>query len=117
VTITSQYQGGSVVANQAMFSMPNQLRTLFVDQQPVLFKTAAAERATFGWRRRAAGPGRRPTVSDSPQICRRIPPSIRSYGISHFNESPEVMQRLASGDLPALCHVVTCDEEGLACSA
>jgi hypothetical protein len=28
-------------------------------------------------------------------------------GISHFNESPEVMQRLASGDLPALCHVVT----------
>jgi hypothetical protein len=38
-------------------------------------------------------------------------------GISHFNESPEVMQRLASGDLPALCHVVTYDEEGLACSA
>jgi len=33
-------------------------------------------------------------------------------GISHFNESLEVMQRLASGDLPALCHVVTCDEEG-----
>jgi hypothetical protein len=28
-------------------------------------------------------------------------------GISHFNESPEVIQRLASGDLPALCHVVT----------
>jgi hypothetical protein len=28
-------------------------------------------------------------------------------GISHFNESPEVLQRLASGDLPALCHVVT----------
>jgi hypothetical protein len=38
-------------------------------------------------------------------------------GISHFNESPEVMQRLASGDLPALCHVVTFDEEGLGCSA
>jgi hypothetical protein len=38
-------------------------------------------------------------------------------GISHFNESPEVMSRLASGDLPALCHVVTYDEEGLACSA
>jgi hypothetical protein len=28
-------------------------------------------------------------------------------GISHFNESSEVMQRLAFGDLPALCHVVT----------
>lgn len=28
-------------------------------------------------------------------------------GISHLNESPEVMRRLASGDLPALCHVVT----------
>jgi hypothetical protein len=28
-------------------------------------------------------------------------------GISHINESPEVMQRLASRDLPALCHVVT----------
>jgi hypothetical protein len=29
VTITSQYQGGSVVACQAMFSSPNQLRTVF----------------------------------------------------------------------------------------
>ena len=38
-------------------------------------------------------------------------------GISHFNELPEVMQRLASGDVPALCYVVTYDEEGLACSA
>jgi hypothetical protein len=28
-------------------------------------------------------------------------------GISHFNESPEVLRRLASGDPPALCHVVT----------
>ena len=28
-------------------------------------------------------------------------------GISQFNEPPEVMQRRASGDLPALCHVVT----------
>jgi hypothetical protein len=28
-------------------------------------------------------------------------------GISHFNQSPEVMRRLASGDLPALCRVVT----------
>ena len=38
-------------------------------------------------------------------------------GVSHFNELPEVMRRLASGDLPALCHVITYDEEGLACSA
>jgi hypothetical protein len=40
-------------------------------------------------------------------------------GISHFNESPEVMQRLASGDLPALCHVVISMSggKGLACSA
>ena len=38
-------------------------------------------------------------------------------GIPHFNESPEVKQRVASGDLPALCYVVTCDEGGLACSA
>ena len=38
-------------------------------------------------------------------------------GVSQFNELPEVMRRLASGDLPALCHVVTYDEEGLACSA
>lgn len=30
-------------------------------------------------------------------------------GVSHFNELPEVMQRLASGELPALCHVVTYD--------
>jgi len=28
-------------------------------------------------------------------------------GISRFNGSLEVLQRLASGDLPALCHVVT----------
>jgi threonine dehydrogenase-like Zn-dependent dehydrogenase len=28
-------------------------------------------------------------------------------GVSHFNDLPEVMRRLASGDLPALCHVVT----------
>ena len=38
-------------------------------------------------------------------------------GVSQFNELPEVMRQLASGDLPALCHVVTYDEEGLACSA
>ena len=38
-------------------------------------------------------------------------------GVSHFNELPEVMRRLASGDLPALCHVVAYDEEELACSA
>ena len=33
-------------------------------------------------------------------------------GVSRFDELPEVMPRLASGDLPALCHVVTYDEEG-----
>jgi threonine dehydrogenase-like Zn-dependent dehydrogenase len=38
-------------------------------------------------------------------------------GVSHFDELPEVMPRLASGDLPALCHIVTYDEEGAACSA
>ena len=37
-------------------------------------------------------------------------------GASPFNELPDVMQRLASGDLPALCHVVTYDETGSACS-
>jgi threonine dehydrogenase-like Zn-dependent dehydrogenase len=38
-------------------------------------------------------------------------------GASPFDELPDVMPRLASGDLPALCHLVTYDEEGLACSA
>ena len=38
-------------------------------------------------------------------------------GVSQFNELPEVMQRLASGDLPALCHIVTYNKKGLACSA
>ena len=38
-------------------------------------------------------------------------------GVSPFNELPAVMQRLASGDLPALCHVVAYDEQELACSA
>ena len=37
-------------------------------------------------------------------------------GASQFNELPEIMRQLASGDLAALCHVVTYDEEGLACS-
>src|SRR5215207_1379502 len=31
-------------------------------------------------------------------------------GVSRFEELPQVMPRLASGDLPALCHVVTYDE-------
>ena len=31
-------------------------------------------------------------------------------GVSQFNDLPEVMERLASGDLPALCHVVTYGE-------
>jgi hypothetical protein len=52
--------------------------------------------------------GRRPTVSDSPLDLLQDPAlDTLLTGISHFNESPEVMQRLASGDLPALCHVVT----------
>ena len=38
-------------------------------------------------------------------------------GVSQFDELPEVMPRLASGDLPALCHVVSYDDEGLTCSA
>jgi threonine dehydrogenase-like Zn-dependent dehydrogenase len=32
-------------------------------------------------------------------------------GRSHLRELPEVMARLASGDLPALCHTVTYEEE------
>ena len=35
-------------------------------------------------------------------------------GVSRFDELPEVMPRLASGDLPALCHVVSYDDEGAA---
>ena len=38
-------------------------------------------------------------------------------GVSGFAELPEVMARLASGDLPALCQVISYDEEGAACSA
>jgi threonine dehydrogenase-like Zn-dependent dehydrogenase len=38
-------------------------------------------------------------------------------GVSRFDELPKVMPRLATGELPALCHVVTYDEEGQACSA
>ena len=38
-------------------------------------------------------------------------------GVSRFDELPEVMRRLASGDLPALCQVITYDDEGAACSA
>ena len=38
-------------------------------------------------------------------------------GVSQFDELPEVMPRLASGDLPALCHVVTYDEGGPTSSA
>ncbi len=38
-------------------------------------------------------------------------------GVSPFAELPEVMPRLASGELPALCHVVSYDDEGLTCSA
>ena len=38
-------------------------------------------------------------------------------GTSRFEELPEVMPRLASSDLPALCHTVTYDDGGLGCSA
>ena len=38
-------------------------------------------------------------------------------GVSRFDELPDVMPRLVSGELPALCHLVTYDEEGLSCSA
>jgi len=38
-------------------------------------------------------------------------------GVSRFEELPQVMPRLASGDLPALCHVVTYDEGGPTSSA
>jgi hypothetical protein len=32
-------------------------------------------------------------------------------GQSRFDDLPEVMARLAAGDLPALCHTITYDEE------
>jgi hypothetical protein len=38
-------------------------------------------------------------------------------GVSRFEELPQVMPRLAARDLAALCHVITYDEEGPACSA
>jgi threonine dehydrogenase-like Zn-dependent dehydrogenase len=38
-------------------------------------------------------------------------------GFSRFEELPEVMPRLASGDLAALCHVITYEGEAPACSA
>jgi threonine dehydrogenase-like Zn-dependent dehydrogenase len=38
-------------------------------------------------------------------------------GASHFDELPDVMLRLATGELPALCHTIIYDEEGSACSA
>lgn len=38
-------------------------------------------------------------------------------GESTFEELPTVMRRIARGDLPALCHTVTYDEEVAACSA
>jgi hypothetical protein len=52
--------------------------------------------------------GRRRTVSDSPLDLLQAPAlDTLLTGISHFNESSEVVQRLASGELPAICHVVT----------
>jgi threonine dehydrogenase-like Zn-dependent dehydrogenase len=38
-------------------------------------------------------------------------------GASHFDELPDVMLRLATGDLSALCHTIIYDDEGSACSA
>jgi len=38
-------------------------------------------------------------------------------GVSRFDELPETMSRLASGDLPALCHAISYDEEEAPCSA
>jgi threonine dehydrogenase-like Zn-dependent dehydrogenase len=38
-------------------------------------------------------------------------------GVSGFGELPELMARLASGDLPALCHLISYEKEGVACSA
>jgi threonine dehydrogenase-like Zn-dependent dehydrogenase len=38
-------------------------------------------------------------------------------GVSRFEELPEVMPRLASGDLTALCQVITYEGEAPACSA
>jgi threonine dehydrogenase-like Zn-dependent dehydrogenase len=38
-------------------------------------------------------------------------------GASRFDELPDVMPRLATGELPALCHTITYDDAGSACSA
>jgi threonine dehydrogenase-like Zn-dependent dehydrogenase len=38
-------------------------------------------------------------------------------GESPFADLPEVMPRLARGELPALCHALTYDEPGVPCSA
>lgn len=38
-------------------------------------------------------------------------------GESRFDDLPEVMPRLSSGDLPALCHTVVYDQEEASCSA
>jgi hypothetical protein len=59
-------------------------------------------------------PARRPTRTTTGRLGLALDllqdPALDTLltGISHVNESPEVMQRrLASGDLPTLCHVVT----------
>jgi threonine dehydrogenase-like Zn-dependent dehydrogenase len=38
-------------------------------------------------------------------------------GSSRFDDLPDVMPRLATGDLPALCHTITYDESAQSCSA
>ena len=69
-------------------------------------------------RRPGAGTGRRPTVSRSPSICCEDPAfDALLTGVSRFDELPEAMSRLASGDLPALCHAISYDEEEAPCSA
>jgi hypothetical protein len=58
-------------------------------------------------------PARRPTRTTTgplgPALDLLEDPALDNLltGIAHVNKSPEVMQRLASEDLPALCHVVT----------
>jgi hypothetical protein len=82
----------------------------------VLFKTAAGDHLWLAPARR-----RTRTTTDrlglAPDLLQDPALDTLLNGISHFNESPEVMQRLASGDLPALCHVVTYDEGGPTSSA